>query len=151
MNDDLLALVKLRLEEILTFYGVNTSVKATFTDQTIDLKVDSDLGGRLIGRHGETLQALQQIMIAIVKQHTDEHVYVHLDIADYKQGRDDRLSEQVRAEAAQVAASGEPHTLKPMNAAERRVVHMALADMPEVMTESEGEGLDRRVVIKKAE
>lgn len=153
MNDDLLALVKLRLEEILTFFGVNPKVKAEIQDETIDLKVEgdasSDAGGRLIGRHGETLQALQQIVTAIVKQHTTERVFVHLDIAGYKQGRTERLAEQVRAEAEKVTTSGEPQALKPMNASERRIVHMTLADMPAVYTESEGEGPNRHVIIKK--
>lgn len=151
MNDDLLALVKLRLEEILTFFEVNPKVKVDFADQTLNLEVEGDVDGRLIGRRGETLHALQQIVTAIVKQNTDERVFVHLDIAGYKAGRAERLAEQVKAEAQKVAETGTPHTLKPMNAAERRIVHMALADMPEVVTESEGEGPARRVVIKRAE
>lgn len=149
MNDDLMALVKLRLEEILTFFEINPKVKLDFHDQTLELNVEGDVNGRLIGRRGETLHALQQIVAAIVKQNTQEHIYVNLDIAGYKAGRAERLGEQVKAEAQKVLETGQPHTLKPMNAAERRIVHMALADMPEVSTDSEGEGLNRRVVIRK--
>jgi spoIIIJ-associated protein len=149
MNDDLLALVKLRLEEMLTFFEINPQVAVTTDDETIELRVEGDAGGRLIGRHGETLQALQQVMTAIVKQHATERVYVHLDVAGYLAGRTERLAAQVRADAEKVVETGEPKSLRPMNAAERRVVHMTLAEMPDVVTESEGEGPDRRVVIKK--
>ncbi|HSH31167.1 MAG TPA: R3H domain-containing nucleic acid-binding protein [Candidatus Saccharimonadales bacterium] len=149
MNDDLLALAKLRLEEILTFFGVNTGVKAQFTGETIELSVDADVTGRLIGHRGETLAALQQLLNAIVRGQTSERVFVSIDIAGYKKARANHLTDKVQLDAKKVLETGEPKYLRPMNAAERRIIHMALADMPEVVTESEGEGMGRRVVIKK--
>lgn len=147
--DDLAALAKLRLEEILTYFGVNAAVKVLVEEGSLALSVASDDTGRLIGRHGETLDALQQLINAIVRGATTERVYVSVDIGDYKKGRAEQLGEQAQADAQQVIESGEAKRLRPMTAAERRVVHMALAEMPEVETESEGEGRDRRVIIKK--
>ena len=149
MNDDLLALAKFRLEEMLTFFGVNVSVKVANSDDTIELSVDTAPTGRLIGHRGETLEALQQLMNAIVRAQTSERVYVSIDVGDYKKSRAEQLALSVQTDARKVVETGEPKSLRPMNAAERRIVHMALADMPEVSTDSEGEGHDRRVVIKK--
>ncbi len=146
--EDIAALAKLRLEEMLTYFGVNTSAKADFDESTITLSVQSDDTGRLIGRHGETLDALQQLVNALVRAHTAEHVYISVDVGDYKKARAEALSESAKNDAQHVAQTGEPRTLRPMNAAERRIVHMALADIPEVVTESQGDGRERRVVIK---
>ena len=149
MNDDIVALAKLRLEEILSFYGLNVSVKAVVNESAIELSVETDSTGHLIGRHGETLAALQQLLNAIVRAHTTEHVYVSLDIGEYKKGRADQLSEQAHIDAKNVIETGTIKRLRPMTPAERRIVHMALADYPEIATESEGEGRERRVVIKR--
>jgi spoIIIJ-associated protein len=149
VNDDIIALAKLRLEEIISFFGSNVSVGATERENTIELNVESDSTGRLIGHRGETLAAIQQLMNAIVRTKTDERVFVNIDIADYKKGRAEHLSEKVAADAQKVIETGEPKFLRPMNAAERRIVHMALAEIPEVETESEGEGRNRRVVIRR--
>ncbi len=149
MNDDLLALAKLRLEEILAFFGLNVKVAAEQNDNAIELAVNADDTGHLIGHRGETLQALQQLMNAIVRAQTTERVFVNIDISDYKKGRAEHLTTKVQEDAQKVIETGEPKFLRPMNPAERRIVHMALAEIPEVETESEGEGHERRVVIRK--
>jgi len=77
-------------------------------------------------------------------------VRVNVDVGGYKRRRDERLREGAFAAAAAVRRSGHPVELEPMSAAERRVVHMALAEEPDVMTESSGEGPSRRVVVKPA-
>jgi spoIIIJ-associated protein len=146
--EDLAALAKLRLEEILSLFGLNVSAKVRIEESTIILNVEADSSGRLIGRHGETLDALQQLVNAIVRANTDQAVYISLDIADYKKGRAEQLTQSAQSDARKVIETGEPVRLRPMNAAERRVVHMALADISEVETESEGEGRERRVIIK---
>lgn len=146
--DDLAALAKLRLEEILTYFGLNVSAKVLVEGSSISLSVATDDTGRLIGRHGETLDAMQQLINAIVRAHTTEQVYVSVDVADYKKGRAEQLSLSAAADARKVIETGEPIHLRPMNAAERRIVHMALAEIPQVETESEGDGRERRVIIK---
>lgn len=104
--------------------------------------------GRLIGKNGRTLAALEQITNAVVNRRADSHVRVNIDVGGYKRRRDERLRQQASKAAERAERSGEPVEMDPMSAAERRVVHMALADHPDVVTESAGEGRDRRVVVK---
>lgn len=104
--------------------------------------------GRLIGRNGRTLAALEFVTNSVVNAGEGDWVRVNVDVGGYKQRRDDRLRREAHAAATRARRSGKPAELKPMSAAERRVVHMTLADEPGVTTESRGEGTGRRVVVR---
>lgn len=106
--------------------------------------------GRLIGRSGRTLSALEFVTNAVVNHDQDDWTRVNVDVGGYKRRRDDRLRKDAAAAASRVRKEGDPVEMQPMSAAERRVVHMALADEPDLITESTGEGADRRVVVKPA-
>ena len=106
--------------------------------------------GRLIGKGGRTLSALEQITNAVINRADGPSVRVNVDVGGYKRRRDERLIGTAHKAADQVRTRGEAVELDPMTAAERRVVHMAIADEPDVITESTGEGRDRRVVLKPA-
>ncbi len=147
MNDELIAYAKNQLEELLTFFGLNTTVAIERDGENVELQVPADLAGRLIGHHGETLRAIQHIVNMMVRAKTRERVYVSVDIAGYKQARAEALTAQALASADKAVSEGEKQELRPMTPAERRVVHMALAERSDVTTESAGEGADRRVVI----
>lgn len=103
--------------------------------------------GRLIGKNGRTLAALEQICNAVINRSDDENVRVNVDVGGYKRRRDERLRGTAQLAADQVRKQGEPVELEPMSAAERRVIHMAVADDPDVISESSGEGRERRVVL----
>lgn len=138
------------LEDTLSFFGLNVEVHATADDDVIQLSVPSShLNGFLIGQHGDTVRALQFIVSNALKNQAYENTRVNVDVADYKKQRADRLSEQAADWLKKVQESGEPMELKPMNAADRRIVHK-LADEAGLVTESEGEGRDRHVVLKPA-
>ena len=108
--------------------------------------------GKIIGRGGRTLAALEYITNAVVnRDEASGNVRVNVDVGGYKQRRDDRLRGEARKAAARVRKTGFAVELDPMNAGERRVIHMALADDPSVKSESSGEGRDRRVVVKPVE
>ena len=150
-REDVIALAKVRLEEMLSFFGYNVHAEVVELDGDVELRVPSDDSGRLIGHHGETLRAIQHIINMIVRNatsHSHEHLYISVDIAGYKQARAKALGEQGIAAADRVAASGEEQALAPMSAAERRMVHMAIADRTDVVTESRGEEPKRFIVIK---
>ena len=136
------------LEDLLSFFGLNTQVEATHEDEVIQLNVPSTaLNGFLIGQHGDTMRALQFLVSSALKNQGHEFWRVNIDIAGYKQQRAGRLTEKAQAWVDKVKESGEPYELRPMNAADRRVIHK-LADDAGLITESVGEGRERRVVLK---
>ena len=138
------------LEDVLSFFGLNTEVTAHADDEVIELSVPSThLNGFLIGQRGETLRSLQFLIATTLKNKDAELNRVNVDIADYKKQRYDRLAEQVKLWANSVISSGEPRHIEPMNAAERRIVHQTISEYGELETVSEGEGRDRHVVITK--
>ncbi len=137
------------LEDILSFFGLNTDVYATTEDnKVIELHVPSThLNGFLIGQHGDTMRALQFLVGSALKNNSFEHNRVNIDVADYKKARADRLAEKAQEWIKKAQDSGEPVHLPPMNAADRRIVHK-VANEADIATESEGEGPDRHVVLK---
>ncbi len=104
--------------------------------------------GLLIGRRGETLRALQFLVnLAVRNRLNGEDVRVILDVERYRERRHNSLHEMALRVADRVASSGRAISLEPMPAAERRVIHMALADHPRVSTESAGFGESRQVTV----
>lgn len=141
-------LAKRRLEELISFFGLNIEVEAEQTEEGVELSIASDSTGRLIGRHGETLRALQHLVSMMMKE-AAPGVRFTVDVAGYRRAQAEKLGEMARAAAAKAMETGEEVVLRPMNAAERRLVHMTLHDSQDVETESRGEDPHRRIVIKK--
>ena len=107
--------------------------------------------GILIGRRGQTLSCLQYITRLIVGHQTRKWLPITVDVEGYKRRRYESLYTFARQMAEQVEANEKSFTLEPMSAFERRIVHLALADNPGVVTESIGQGESRRVVILPSE
>lgn len=146
-----LELAKKRLEELVSFFGVNADVEARETDEGIELDVGtSPVTPRLIGHRGDTLRAIEFLVNQMVKHADGEAPRVSVDVAGYKQARRAALEEMAREVAARVAETGQEEELAPMNPAERRTVHMALRDLPDIATESRGEDRSRRIVVVPA-
>jgi spoIIIJ-associated protein len=137
------------LEDLLSFFGLNTDVHATSDEEVIQLSVPSThLNGFLIGQRGENVRSLQFLTSMALKNQGYEHNRVNVDVADYKKQRADRLREKAEAWVKQVQDSGEPMDLSPMNAADRRIVHQLAAEYG-LTSESIGQGRDRHIVLKK--
>ena len=117
-------------------------------EEEVYLDIFGGESGKIIGRDGRTLQALEYVTNAVLNRQEGDSARVNIDVGGYKKRRDDRLMGAAQKAAARVRETGEGYAMKPMNAAERRIVHMAIADDPSVVSESEGDGRDRRVVIK---
>ena len=112
------------------------------------IDIASDDSGLLIGRRGETLRAFQFLVNLIVKNKLgDQSVRVMLDVERYRERRYSSLRDLAMRVADRVSASGRPQSLEPMPAAERRMIHLALADHPRVSTESVGVGETRQITI----
>ena len=109
--------------------------------------IEGEDAGLLIGRRGETLRSLQFIVNIIVNRNQDKNVRVLLDVEEYRLRRQRSLEELAQRVANKVSATGRSIALEPMPPAERRVVHLALANNPSVTTESSGWGNGRRVSI----
>lgn len=147
-----IAYAKKYLEDLLSFFGLNTDVAVTCEDDVIELRVPSThLNGFLIGQRGDTLRSLQFLISMALKNQEAELNRVNVDIADYKRHRADRLAEQVSDWCKQVLETKQPMELKPMNPADRRVVHRTVSEYGELQTESVGEGRDRHIVISLKE
>ena len=148
-DDEAEQLVTELLDYFLSSLGViaTTYVRDEMVDGAIAFDIEGEDAGLLIGRRGETLQALQFLVHMIVNRQLGRKAYVVIDVEGYMERRSEMLRTLARRTAGRVASSGNPASLDPMSPAERRIVHMALADHPQVRTESEGEGGRRRVVI----
>jgi spoIIIJ-associated protein len=146
-ESDLAADVRLLLEEITGALDVDCRVEV-HEDET-GLRVDcvgTDLGA-LIGRYGQTIDAVQYLVNAIVAKREGERIEVTVDAAGYRERRRATLEQLATRSAERVLASGRPLELEPMSAVERKVVHLHLQDLDGVATSSEGTEPNRYVVI----
>jgi spoIIIJ-associated protein len=149
-REESITFAKKYIEDILSFFGVNVDVYATADEDVIELSVPNTyLSNLLIGKNGDTLRSLQFLVRTTLIQKGAELVRVNVDVADYKRRHNDRIADQAEGWAKQVLETGEPMNLRPMNAAERRVVHKVLADYSQLSSDSEGEGRERHIVLKK--
>lgn len=137
------------LEDILSFFGLNTDVYATANeDNVIELHVPSThLNGFLIGQRGDTMRSMQFLIGTALRNQGHEFSRVFVDVADYKKQRAARLAEKAVEWIEEAKNSTEDYHLRPMGAADRRIVHQIAAENG-LTTESEGEGRDRHIVIK---
>ncbi|HEX7963741.1 MAG TPA: R3H domain-containing nucleic acid-binding protein [Candidatus Saccharimonadales bacterium] len=146
--EDAIRYAKKYLEDLLSFFGLNTDVYATSEDDVIELEVPSThLNGFLIGQKGDNMRAMQFLVSNALKNQGYEYTRVNVDVAEYKKQRAQRLAERAEDWMKQVKESGEPLDLKPMNAADRRTMHK-LAQEWGLVSDSEGDGPDRHIVLK---
>jgi spoIIIJ-associated protein len=144
------------LEELLALMDLSGTVmpsdEFTTTDEngnfsSIGLNIEGEDLGILIGRRGQTLVSLQYIVRLIISHKIQFQMPIVLDVEGYKQRRCEGLRLLANKLADQVKTRKEPFTMEPMPAFERRIIHLALADHPDVVTESIGVGEARKVVI----
>jgi spoIIIJ-associated protein len=104
----------------------------------------------LIGFRGRNLSAIQTVLSLMIKNKNNEWIRVLLDINNYRAEQKERLVGMVENLVKKVQSTGTPVVLAHMSSYERRICHMAIAEMEGVVSESEGEGEERHIVIKKA-
>lgn len=126
---------------------VTLSVNYDAENALYQVSLETQNPGLLIGYHGETLSSLQMFLGQHLHQALGEWVNLSLNVNDYRQRRETSVFSLADSVAARVIATGQPHSLPPMPASERRLVHLRLADHPEVATSSEGVGRHRSVII----
>ncbi len=135
------------LQTILQHMGIRGQVEVRSRDPlTLNVRMDDGLG-LLIGRRGETLASLQLLVNLIVSHQIKHRQRIIIDVEDYRLRREENLRQLAFRIAQQVRQSRRAIPLEAMPPNERRIIHMALSDSKDVMTHSEGEGDQRRVII----
>lgn len=144
------------LETLLDLMGIPASVNPVHgalveskaeAPSSVTLNVEGDDLGILIGRRGQTLSCLQYLVRIIVGHQKKVWLPIVIDVEGYKQRRCNALQAMALRIAEQVTQRKERFALEPMPAFDRRIIHLALVDHPDVTTESSGEGEARRVII----
>jgi len=155
-NNNIAEVAEDALETLLELMGVSAAVSLSLespvegeeeTAALVSLDISGDDLGILIGRRGQTLASLQYIVRLITSHKTQVRLPIVIDVEGYKQRRCEALRALAWRMAEQVGINKAPFTLEPMPAFERRVIHLTLADHPDVTTESTGIGEARKVVI----
>lgn len=137
------------LNHVFSCMGVPATAMAMETEDAVNIDITGDTSGVLIGRRGETLDALQYLTSLVVNKDTEDYKRVVLDTENYRAKREETLVKLANRIAGKVAKTGKRVVLEPMNPYERRVLHATLQNNPKVETVSEGEDPYRRVIIKK--
>ena len=139
--------VRSLLEGLLKHMGVRAQVTVRTGSDPITLDVSGRDLGALIGWRGETLRALQSVTNVMVGKHLNEGERIIVDVERYRQRREHTVREIALRAARQVKMTGDAITLDAMQAFERRAIHLALEEDPDVTSSSIGEEPDRRVVV----
>jgi len=147
-ESELAAEVRELVERIVDGVGVDGRVDVREDDETITLTVGGPDLGMLIGRHGQTIDAIQYLANAIVyRRHADDRKEVVVDAAGYRARRQASLEALAVRSAQRAVQDGEPVELDPMTAVERKIVHLRLKEFVGVETSSEGTEPNRFVVV----
>lgn len=147
---DVAAMAKDAVEKLLFLMKIPATVQLREEDEapfSATLDIEGEELGLLIGRRGQTLTTLQYIVNLIVSRKLKSGVRINLDVAGYKQRRQEELHNLALRIAELVKSTKRAITLEPMSPSERRVVHLALRDDPEVITQSVGEEENRKVIV----
>jgi spoIIIJ-associated protein len=132
---------------ILSGIGIHGKISSYRDGDSLHVDVTGPDCGAAIGRHGETLDAIQYLATLVANKFSEERIRVILDIGGYRRRRESTLISMAERAAEKVVKTGANFNLDPMNAAERRIIHSTLQNYPGVTTFSEGEEPERHVVI----
>ena len=137
------------LDEVLRAMGLDPKLNLYYNrrDNVLNINVSGEKMGALIGKHGQTLDALQYLISLYVNKESDSFVKIKLDTENYRERRQQTLEKLAGSIAYKVKKNKKPIYLEPMNPNERRIIHSALQRDPEVITKSEGKDPYRKVVV----
>jgi len=146
-EDDLLPRAQEILEQVLAKMQEPATVTVTQEEDRINLLIETSDAGLLIGKQGQTLDALQYLVTKMLAKQTRKKVRIAIDVEAYRARHNEALALLAQKYGEKVKRSGRPITLNPMNPYDRRIVHMALQGDKDLKTISRGEGLYKKVVI----
>ncbi len=149
-DDDLEAIAEVAQrtsENVISYIIDDATVTVEKSPDAIKVIIEAGNAAILIGKHGRTLDALQFVIRKIVRKKTNTKVRISFDVEGYRDRRKASLTEMALRLGEKVKRSGKPATISPMNAYDRRIVHIALKEDTSVRTQSKGGGLFRKLVI----
>lgn len=132
---------------ISQFYAGEYTLVPTKTESGCVIKIQGEDAGSLIGRKGETMEAISYLTSLAANRSDESFEKISVDVAGYRQKREKDLQISAKKIAIRVAKTGRPYTFEPMNPYDRRIVHAAAGEIEGVKSESKGEGSARRVTI----
>lgn len=135
------------VSKVLSGIGVRGNISSHSEQETIFINVTGQDVGAIIGRHGETLDAIQYLTSLVMNRQSEQRYRVIVDIGGYRKRREETLVALAKRTADKVVKVGKSYEMEPMSASERRIIHSTLQDYPGVKTESEGEDPQRCVII----
>ena len=135
------------LLDLLGFLGVNAAVEVKEEEERVLLEIKGDGSGLLIGRKGQTIDALEYLLNKIVHKDNQEKKRIVVDTENYRARREESLDRMARRLADKAKRLGRAVTISPMNAHDRRIIHKTLQDDKDLRTWSTGTGVYRKVVI----
>ena len=147
LKQDVSAAPETILKEILNRMGIDAKIEADYVDGSTHLNILTDSPALLIGKHGQTLDAIERILNCIVNKVSLAKKRVFVDTEGYRERREERLIEMANQVAEKVRYTGRDVVLAPMSARDRRIIHVTLKEDDIVSTYSQGEGDMRRVVV----
>ena len=140
------------VEDLLAKMGIDATAEPNVVNDRMYVDIlgdDEDDMALLIGRHGATLEALQELTRMVVGRRLDERCRVIIDVEDYRKRREEKMIDRALQVARRVLETGQEEALDPMNPYERKLVHDAVADLGGLETSSRGEEPERSVVIRR--
>ena len=147
-KDELNSEIKKYILNIVKGMGIEANLELKIKEGTPYFNLVAPNTSILIGKSGRTIEALQTIISQMINTELNTYYRFVLDVNDYKENRKKRLEKMAKYTAKDVARTKTEAHLEPMNSFERRIIHSVLTNSKDVMTESEGEGKERHVVIK---
>ncbi len=150
LEENLLTEAQEILENLLAKMQEEAKVSVHQEDDRISLRIESAGAGLLIGKQGQTLDALQYLVTKMLAKRSQRKVRISIDVEAYRARHDEALAHLAQDYGERVKKSGKPITLNPMNPYDRRIVHLALQEDRDLKTSSRGEGLYKKVIISPA-
>lgn len=138
---------KKTLQDILSLLGMEGAVQLTEEPERIVLNIEGDGSGLLIGRKGQTLDALEYLINKIVHKGAEDKKRIVVDTENYRSRREESLVHLAQRLGDKAKRLGRPVTISPMSAHDRRIIHLALEEDKSLRTRSTGTGLYRKIVI----
>ena len=147
MNNSLTTQITDFVQGVVTAMGASLTVTVEETPEGTHINLEGEDGGVLVRRSGEGLQALQHIVATAFRRQFDEDTRIVIDCNGFRKDKDAELRQMARHFAEKASDSGVPQEMGPLNPYERRIVHIAVAEIPTATSESIGDAFMKTVII----